>query len=122
MGEGCAHFEVLEHEQLESPPDGKTVVEPLPNLGSRSCAAELEHVEIDVEHQTVEVDTHAQIARTSTTRRSRGNKPMTYRSHTRVETVDQREIEREIEHVEHRNRALDSRDSSATSSRASSSR
>jgi hypothetical protein len=122
MGEGCAHFEVLEHEIVESPPDGKTIVEPLPNLGSRSCAAELEHVEIDVEHQTVEVDTHAQIARTSTTRRSREKQtddiPITYLR----QTVDQRETEREIEHVEHRNRALDSRDSNATSSRASSSR
>jgi hypothetical protein len=38
---------------------------------------ELEHVEIDIEHQTVEVDTHAQIARTSTTRET--HIPITYR-------------------------------------------
>lgn len=44
-----------------------------------------EHV--DLEHQTVEVDTHAQIARTSTTRRSREKQtdhiPMTYSSRDR---------------------------------------
>lgn len=120
MGEGCAHFEVLEHEQI---PVWRSSNKTIPNSDwhwvSRSGVARrvrpniFERIEdrrehVDLEHQTVDVDTHAQIARTSSTRRSDTHIPMTYRSHTRVETVDQRETEGEIEHVEHRTRALDS--------------